>query len=213
MRSSRRTRPRPSRRQPAPVLGKASSGQSAPELWRCRGRSHRPDVPRGRRPRPPRPAQGACAHRLPRSSPGQSTALPKLALRAPPAWSGRMRRHVIEAPPALPRQTWPVDQRGLASEACGDGGRSRSPPRADRELPGCLGAVPRRLRPHLRAVYGFAGSSTCSGRSRGDRLAALDELEQELAACYTGEPSWPVTAGRLRRPSTSSRFRASRSCD
>jgi squalene synthase HpnC len=26
----------------------------------------------------------------------------------------------------------------------------------------------------------------------GDRIAALDELEQELGACYSGEPSWPV---------------------
>src|SRR6185436_10164682 len=26
----------------------------------------------------------------------------------------------------------------------------------------------------------------------GDRLAALDELERELEACYRSEPSWPV---------------------
>src|SRR3989442_10445255 len=26
----------------------------------------------------------------------------------------------------------------------------------------------------------------------GDRAAALDELERELDACYSGEPSWPV---------------------
>src|SRR2546430_15042336 len=51
---------------------------------------------------------------------------------------------------------------------------------------------PRRLRPHLRAVYGFARLVDILGYElEGDRLAALDDLEQELAACYSGEPSWP----------------------
>jgi phytoene/squalene synthetase len=52
---------------------------------------------------------------------------------------------------------------------------------------------PRRLRPHLRAVYGFARLVDILGDEiDGDRLAALDELERELAACYSGQPSWPV---------------------
>jgi squalene synthase HpnC len=52
---------------------------------------------------------------------------------------------------------------------------------------------PRRLRPHLRAIYGFARLVDILGDEiEGDRLAALDELEQELAACYAGEPTWPV---------------------
>ena len=52
---------------------------------------------------------------------------------------------------------------------------------------------PRRLRPHLRAVYGFARLVDILGDEvEGDRLAALDELEQELGACYSGEPTWPV---------------------
>jgi squalene synthase HpnC len=52
---------------------------------------------------------------------------------------------------------------------------------------------PRRLRPHLRAVYGFARLVDILGDEvEGDRLAALDELEQELDACYAGEPTWPV---------------------
>ena len=52
---------------------------------------------------------------------------------------------------------------------------------------------PRRLRPHLRAVYGFARLVDILGDEvEGDRLAALDELEQELAACYAGQPTWPV---------------------
>jgi squalene synthase HpnC len=52
---------------------------------------------------------------------------------------------------------------------------------------------PRRLRPHLRAVYGFARLVDILGDEvEGDRLAALDELQHELDACYGGEPSWPV---------------------
>jgi len=46
---------------------------------------------------------------------------------------------------------------------------------------------PRRLRPHLRAVYGFARLVDILGDElEGDRPAALGELEHELAACYTG---------------------------
>ena len=52
---------------------------------------------------------------------------------------------------------------------------------------------PRRLRPHLRAVYGFARLVDILGDEvEGDRVAALDELERELDACYTGAPRWPV---------------------
>jgi squalene synthase HpnC len=52
---------------------------------------------------------------------------------------------------------------------------------------------PRALRPHLRAVYGFARLVDILGdEAEGDRLTLLDELEREVEACYTGEPSWPV---------------------
>ncbi len=52
---------------------------------------------------------------------------------------------------------------------------------------------PRRLRPHLRAVYGFARLVDILGDEvEGDRLAALDELERELDSCYTGAPASPV---------------------
>src|SRR4029453_11344028 len=52
---------------------------------------------------------------------------------------------------------------------------------------------PRRLRPHLRAIYGFARLVDILGDEiEGDRLAALDELEREGDACYTGPPTWPV---------------------
>src|SRR4051812_49778187 len=52
---------------------------------------------------------------------------------------------------------------------------------------------PRRLRPHLRAVYGFARLVDILGDElQGDRLAALDQLEPELEACYSGEPAGPV---------------------
>ena len=52
---------------------------------------------------------------------------------------------------------------------------------------------PRALRPHLRAVYGFARLVDILGdEAAGDRLALLDELERELDACYLGKPTWPV---------------------
>jgi squalene synthase HpnC len=87
----------------------------------------------------------------------------------------------------------------LASSASG-----RSP--AARDLPGVVAArartenfpvasllFPRALRPHLRAVYGFARLVDILGdEAGGDRLALLDELERELDACYTGDVAWPV---------------------
>src|SRR5436189_4189102 len=52
---------------------------------------------------------------------------------------------------------------------------------------------PRRRRPHLRAIYGFARLVDILGDEvEGDRLAALDELEREVEACYAREPTWPV---------------------
>jgi squalene synthase HpnC len=52
---------------------------------------------------------------------------------------------------------------------------------------------PRALRPHLRAVYGFARLVDMLGdEAEGDRLALLDELEREVDACYAAGPSWPV---------------------
>ncbi len=52
---------------------------------------------------------------------------------------------------------------------------------------------PRALRPHLRAIYGFARLVDMLGDEvPGDRLAALDELEAQLEACYDGEPTWEV---------------------
>ena len=52
---------------------------------------------------------------------------------------------------------------------------------------------PRRLRPHLRAIYGFARLVDMLGDEvDGDRLVALDELEREVGRCYGGQPEWPV---------------------
>jgi squalene synthase HpnC len=52
---------------------------------------------------------------------------------------------------------------------------------------------PRALRPHLRAIYGFARLVDMLGDEyEADRLAALDELEAQLEACYDGEPTWEV---------------------
>src|SRR6188472_2163947 len=52
---------------------------------------------------------------------------------------------------------------------------------------------PRAVRPHLRAIYGFARLVDMLGDEvEGDRLAALDELEAQVDACYEGEPTWEV---------------------
>jgi squalene synthase HpnC len=53
---------------------------------------------------------------------------------------------------------------------------------------------PRAVRPHLRAIYGFARLVDILGDEYGggDRLAVLDELEREVDACYEGEPTWEV---------------------
>ena len=52
---------------------------------------------------------------------------------------------------------------------------------------------PRALRPHVRILYCYARLvDTLGDELEGDRLAALDELEREVEACYTGTPSWPV---------------------
>jgi squalene synthase HpnC len=48
---------------------------------------------------------------------------------------------------------------------------------------------PRAVRPHLRAIYGFARLVDILGDEfEGDRLAILDELEREVDACYESEP-------------------------
>jgi squalene synthase HpnC len=57
-------------------------------------------------------------------------------------------------------------------------------------------AFPRDLRPHVRALYAYArlvdilGDELDGGPDA--RLAALDELERQVDACYTGSPTWPV---------------------
>ena len=52
---------------------------------------------------------------------------------------------------------------------------------------------PRSSRRHLRAIYGFARLVDILGdEHEGDRLAALDELEAQVDACYSGEPTWEV---------------------
>jgi len=52
---------------------------------------------------------------------------------------------------------------------------------------------PRALRPHVRILYCYARLvDTLGDELEGDRLAALDELQREVEACYTGTPTWPV---------------------
>jgi squalene synthase HpnC len=55
--------------------------------------------------------------------------------------------------------------------------------------------LPRRVRAHMLAVYGFARLVDELGDSApGDRLAALDWLESELALAYDGTPQHPLMA-------------------
>ncbi len=50
--------------------------------------------------------------------------------------------------------------------------------------------LPRRLRPHMYAVYAYCrGVDDLGDETEGARLALLDEWERELRACYDGEPS------------------------
>jgi squalene synthase HpnC len=52
---------------------------------------------------------------------------------------------------------------------------------------------PRALRPHVRALYCYARLVDELGDSfEGDRLAALDELELQVALTFEAEPTWPV---------------------
>src|SRR4029077_20799880 len=58
--------------------------------------------------------------------------------------------------------------------------------------------LPRRVRAHLLAVYGFArlvdelGDATRDGSSAAGRLAALDELERELDRALDGRATDPL---------------------
>src|SRR5258708_7470259 len=52
---------------------------------------------------------------------------------------------------------------------------------------------PRALRPNIRAPYCYARLVDELGDAyEGDRLAALDELEQEVDAAFAGNATWPV---------------------
>ena len=52
---------------------------------------------------------------------------------------------------------------------------------------------PRRLRPHVRALYCYARLVDELGDAyEGDRMAALDELAGEVELLFAGRPTWPV---------------------
>lgn len=53
--------------------------------------------------------------------------------------------------------------------------------------------LPREKRRHMYAIYGFCRLTDDLGdEAQGDRLALLDEWEDELDLCYTGSPRHPV---------------------
>ena len=60
-------------------------------------------------------------------------------------------------------------------------------------FPVAMRLLPRRLRRHLLAVYGFARLVDELGDEvEGDRSAALDELEADVDRIYSGDPHHPV---------------------
>ncbi len=75
-------------------------------------------------------------------------------------------------------------------------------------FPVALRILPHRYRRHLRAVYGYARLVDNLGDEYpGDRSKALDWLERQLDALFTGTPSHPVFQALL---STVAHFRLSR---
>jgi squalene synthase HpnC len=69
--------------------------------------------------------------------------------------------------------------------------------RADSEnFPVASRVLPRRVRAHLLAIYGFARLVDEVGDSApGDRLAALDWIEEDLDRAYEGHAELPLLAG------------------
>ena len=60
-------------------------------------------------------------------------------------------------------------------------------------FPVALGVLPRRLRGHLKAIYGYARLVDNLGDEYpGDRSAALDWLEGQIDSLYEGSPRHPV---------------------
>jgi squalene synthase HpnC len=52
---------------------------------------------------------------------------------------------------------------------------------------------PRALRPHVRALYCYARFVDELGDSyEGDRLEALDELQDQVSLTFESEPAWPI---------------------
>jgi squalene synthase HpnC len=55
--------------------------------------------------------------------------------------------------------------------------------------------LPRRMRSHLMAVYGYARLVDDAGdEAQGDRLALLDEIEADLERVWSGQPQNPLIA-------------------
>ncbi len=53
--------------------------------------------------------------------------------------------------------------------------------------------LPRALRPHMYAVYAYCrGVDDLGDEAEGDRLALLDDWEEELRRCYDGSPRHPT---------------------
>jgi squalene synthase HpnC len=86
-----------------------------------------------------------------------------------------------------------MNRKWVGSYACGMEVAEIAARAAGENFP--VGSVlfPRALRPHVRALYCYARLVDELGDSYdGDRLAALDELELQVALTFEKEPTWPV---------------------
>jgi squalene synthase HpnC len=80
--------------------------------------------------------------------------------------------------------------RGSASAPTAEAVMARA---AGENFPVASRVLPRPLRAHLLAIYGFARLVDELGDSApGDRLAALDRLEEELDRAFAGHPQHPL---------------------
>ncbi len=90
-----------------------------------------------------------------------------------------------DGPPVPPAEAAPIEQYADTDAIMARAGGEN--------FPVALGVLPRRLRRHLEAIYGYARLVDNLGDEYpGDRAAALDWLEQQIDDLYAGSPRHPV---------------------
>ena len=170
---------------------------------RARGRRRRPPAARVRCAGRARPGAARRPCRRPRATPRGLGAAARPG--SPDSRRSPRRFNHVASGRAHGRRRSPVPCFAHGSGRC-------LAPRTRENFPVASLLFPRELRPHLRAVYGYCRLVDILGDElEGDRLAALDELEREVDACYDGRADVAGDAASCSRRSASSRCRASRS--